>query len=289
MSDQAQNLRLRLQNLQQNKMETKAIAVISGKGGVGKSNFALNFSLSLAKKGQRVLLFDMDIGMGNIDILMGVSPENTIVDIFTKQMSIHDIIKKGPHNLSYVAGGTGFSKIFSFDSMKIQFFFDELHKLLQDYDYIIFDMGAGLSEGYLEILMAVHDVFVITTTEPTAITDAYATMKYIYIMDQQTPFYLVVNRAHTEKEGEITMRRLTNAVQQFLQKQVIQFGLLPEDRAVSRAVSSQTPFIIHDPKSNASKALEQMTERYLSKSFESTIPSRSFSFVAKLRQYFFER
>src|ERR1700730_163503 len=145
MKDQAQNLRLRLDKLKTRK-QTKAISVISGKGGVGKSNFSLNFSISLSQKGKTVLLFDMDIGMGNIDILMGNTTSKNIVHFFEEGLSIQDVITKGPADISYIAGGTGLSKIFQLDNEMVDHFFIEFEKILEDYDYIVFDMGAGISE-----------------------------------------------------------------------------------------------------------------------------------------------
>lgn len=288
MRDQAESLRLRLNKLK-NKSETKAIAVLSGKGGVGKSNFSLNFALSLSSRGYNVLLFDMDIGMGNIDILMGLTPQHTIIDIFTQDLSIRDIIKKGPGNLSYVAGGTGLANMFTMDDQKFYYFIEQLQALLEDYEYLIFDMGAGISSDSIKFLMAMHEIFIITTPEPTSITDAYAAMKYIYVMENQIPFYLLVNRAHTEKEGNATLRRLSNAMNQFLQKDTTQLGILPEDRAVSKAVFHQTPFVLYDSKSNVSRAIEEVTKRYLDESFERSCDSGSFSFISKLRQFFLER
>jgi flagellar biosynthesis protein FlhG len=288
MRDQAESLRM-LVNRMEKGTETKAIAVISGKGGVGKSNFSLNFSLMLSKRGYNVLLFDMDIGMGNIDILLGQSSHITIIDMFNKGLSIRDLIKKGPENLSFIAGGTGLTKIFTMDDEKINYFIDQLQSVSREYDYIIFDMGAGISEDRLRLLMSVHEIFVITTPEPTAITDAYAAMKYIHMLEKNIPFYLVVNRAQTDIEGRETLTRLTNAMKQFLGKEITKLGMLPEDRAVSRAVARQTPFLLLDPTTKASRAIAEITERYISKHALEEGKNRSFNFFAKLRRFFLER
>ncbi|GMB08441.1 flagellar biosynthesis protein FlhG [Thermolongibacillus altinsuensis] len=288
MRDQAESLRLRLKKLQE-KTETKAIAVISGKGGVGKSNFSLNFALTLSKQGRNVLLFDMDIGMGNIDILLGQSSSYSIIDMFRTNVTIHDIIKKGPENLSFIAGGTGLTEIFNMDKEKVQYFIEQLQLVSQSYDYIIFDMGAGISEDRLQLLMAVDEIFIITTPEPTAITDAYATMKYIHLLEKNIPFYLLVNRTHSEKEGNETLSRLKNAAKKFLGKDVKILGVLPEDRAVSTAVIRQIPFVLFDPTAKASKAMLQVVERYITNQVDAEWKERSFNFFTKLRQYFLER
>ena len=288
MRDQAERLRMMVKRTD-NELRTKAIAVISGKGGVGKSNFSLNFSLMLSKRGFNVLLFDMDIGMGNIDILLGQSSHVSIVDMFNKGLGLRDLIRKGPENLSFIAGGTGFTKIFEMDVGKVKYFVEQLQKISLEYDYIIFDMGAGISEDRLQFLMSVHEIIVITTPEPTAITDAYATMKYIHLQDKNIPFFLVVNRAGTEKEGRDTSSRLTKVIKQFLGRDITNLGMLPEDRVVSKAVIKQTPFLLLDPTTKISRAMVEIVERYITNTFEIEKPSRSFSFIAKLRQFFLER
>ncbi|WP_181536722.1 MinD/ParA family protein [[Anoxybacillus] calidus] len=288
MRDQAESLRMLL-NRMDKETKTKAIAVISGKGGVGKSNFSLNFSLMLLKRGFNVLLFDMDIGMGNIDILLGQSSHVSIIDMFNNGLSIRDLIKKGPENLSFIAGGTGLTKVFTMDQQKLDYFIDQLQSVSQEYDYMIFDMGAGISEDRLQLLMAVHEIFVITTPEPTSITDAYAAMKYIHMLEKNIPFYLVVNRAQTDKEGRETLIRLTNAMKQFLGKEIIKLGMLPEDRAVSKAVARQMPFLLLDPATKVSRAIVEITDRYLSKNTDAEITTHSFNFFTKLRRFLLER
>jgi len=158
------------------------------------------------------------------------------------------------------------------------------------YDYFIFDMGAGMSEDRLRLLMAVHEIFVITTPEPTAIMDAYAAMKYIHMKEKRVPFYLVVNRAQTDQEGRDTLQRLKNAMKQFFGKDVTKLGILPEDRTVSKAVTSQTPFLLFDPATKISRAMNELVERYLAnRTFDEATASRPANFFARLRQFLLER
>ncbi|MDF0725168.1 MinD/ParA family protein [Cytobacillus sp. S13-E01] len=285
MRDQAEILRIKLQKLNNTTNSTKTIAVISGKGGVGKSNVSINFSLSLLKQGKKVLLFDMDIGMGNVDILLGLSSKHTIVDMLNEDISIHDVVKRGPAGLSYIAGGTGLSTIFSLDHEKTKTFIEQLQLVLPEYDYLLFDMGAGITKESLELLMAVDDIFVITTPEPTAITDAYSAMKYIYSLDKSIPYYLIVNRVHSENEGKQTLQRLYNVVSQFLHKETVQLGILPDDRTVLKAVSHQTPYILYAPRSNISKAMVELTNRYLANQQIGENKRSSPTFISKLRNF----
>lgn len=286
MRDQAEKLRAKIEQLQSG-AKTKTIAVVSGKGGVGKSNFSLNFALGLSKAGASVLLFDMDIGMGNIDILMGVTPEHSIVDMFEDQeLRLRDVIEKGVDNLSYIAAGTGLSKIFKLDDEKFELFITQLEELVVDYQYIIFDMGAGITEESLQFILSVNEVMVIATPEPTSITDAYAVMKYIHLKESNMPFYLIVNRAFSEQQALSTSNRLENVVKQFLDKDVVALGDLPDDRAVMKAVSHQIPFLLYAPDSEVSRSMLRIVNRYKNHKFDQKQSTSSYNFISKLRRYF---
>jgi flagellar biosynthesis protein FlhG len=290
MRDQAESLRLRLSRRNEQQKATKAIAITSGKGGVGKSNVSLNFSIMLSKRGFRVLLLDMDIGMGNIDILLGQSSHATMIDLFYERLSLYELIKNGPENISFIAGGTGLANIFTMDEEKVDFFLTQLQSVSEQYDYLIFDMGAGISEDRLRLLKAVHEIFIVTTPEPTAMTDAYAMMKYVHMQEKNIPFYVIVNRAQTDQEGRDTLCRLKSVAKQFLNKDIIPLGVLPEDRSVYKAVVRQTPFLLFDPASKISRAMYMLTDRYLSaRAMDEERVHRSFNFFARLRHFLLER
>jgi flagellar biosynthesis protein FlhG len=285
MIDQATALRNKLGSMNNEQDQPKTIAVISGKGGVGKSNFSLNFSIALSQFGKKALLFDMDIGMGNIDILMGITAHHTIVDLFEKNLSITDLLIKGPDGFDYIAGGNGLPSLFKLDESKSQYLIDQLQSVLHDYDYIIFDMGAGMSEESVKFLMAMDEIFVITTPEPTSITDAYSVIKYICLFDQSIPMYLIVNRADNESEGMQTLKRLKQAVLQFLIKEIKLLGVLLDDKTVQKAVSHQEPFLLYAPKAVISKNLLDICKSYLG-SEKNQEKNQHTSFISKLQRFF---
>ncbi|PLT31565.1 MinD/ParA family protein [Peribacillus deserti] len=288
MKDQAEVLRHRLDKLR-TKKHTKAISVISGKGGVGKSNFSLNFAIALSQKGKSVLVFDMDIGMGNIDILMGSTSSKNIVHFFEGSLPLEEVISKGPADISYIAGGTGLPTIFQMAPEMVDQFFKEFERIMEDYDYIIFDMGAGISEDTVPFLLAGDEIFVITTPEPTSVTDAYAAIKYLALQQQSIPFFLICNKAGDEKEGKLTLNRLQNVVRQFLKLEMNVLGVLPDDKIVSKSVIRQTPFIINSPSSKISTALNILISSYLSNEYPE-VPLESIKgFVSRLRQFVFGR
>ncbi|MBS8263479.1 MinD/ParA family protein [Mesobacillus boroniphilus] len=288
MNDQAEKLRNRLKmNTPAN--EAKTLAVVSGKGGVGKSNFSLNFSISLAKKGFKVLLFDLDIGMGNIEILMGKHSSLSIADFLSGKSSMEEVIFQGPHGVEYISGGTGLSQLVRMDRNSVEYFTSSLSEVLRKYDYLIFDMGAGLNEETLSILLSVNEIFVITTTEPTSLMDAYATMKYIHLADSELPFYLVVNRAGSVKEGNDTMARLEDVLVKFLGRTPTKLGMLPDDKTVQEAVKRQIPFTMFNERSQASKGMAAIIEKYINKESYNAEKRDNRSFTARLKQFLFER
>ncbi|RFU61545.1 MinD/ParA family protein [Peribacillus glennii] len=285
MKDQAEHLRNWVR--QANNVQTaKTIAVISGKGGVGKSNFSLNFSITLAKKGHSVLLFDMDIGMGNIDILMGNSSRHSIIDFFEHGTPLSDIISKGPDNISVIAGGTGLTKLFELDQSQFDSFLAEFNRLLHQYEYIIFDMGAGINYESSRFMLCVDDLFVVTTPEPTAVMDAYSVMKYLNSVSQSLSLFLICNRVQSEMEGHETIKRLQNALRKFLQKEIIPLGFLPDDKSVSKAVAKQVPFMIDNNGSVVSKALSEIAARYEISDFREGLTMKKNNFLGKLKNYF---
>lgn len=286
MNDQAERLRARLKEEDGRSHQFKTIAVVSGKGGVGKTNFSLNFSISLSKRGYRVLLFDLDIGMGNVEILMGRSAEYSIADFLEMDMPLNNIISEGPYGLNYIGGGTGLPHIVKLDDEQISRFTGELAQLIQNYDYIIFDMGAGITEESAKFILSVQEIAVITTPEPTSITDAYSVMKHIHLLDNKIPFQLVINRSEGEREGQETYKRISAVASRFLGRDADLLGIIPDDRTIQQAVKRQIPFIIYHENSAASKAIRSMTEKVGGRPAGEYHTSQ---FISKLKKFLFNR
>ncbi|MFP7732801.1 MinD/ParA family protein [Priestia aryabhattai] len=289
MNDQAAVLREKVLKKHQNSLrDCKTIAVLSGKGGVGKSNLSLNLSLALMKEKQKVLLFDMDVGMGNIDILIGQTASYTMVDLLEKRLSIRQIIKKGPQDLAYVAGGTGISFVFEWSPSDLGYLIQELSSLTSQYDYMIFDMGAGMSESVLKFLKAVDELIVVTTPEPTSITDAYAAIKLSVSYSVSAPIRLIVNKTLSDKEGNDTYKRFNQAVQQFLNVPISLLGIVPNDQAVQKAVNRQMPFLLQNPKSKASISLAEMVNILIPQDDRTAAKTQGI-FIRRLKRFFLER
>ncbi len=265
MIDQAKLLRekVRQKKAMNENRKTRIIAVTSGKGGVGKSNFALNFALSLVKQNKKVLIFDVDLGFANVDVLLGRSPKETIASMIDKGLSVWDIIEEGPNGLLFISGGSGFNEMFRMDEAKMNLFFHELSTIQGHVDYIILDTGAGLSDENMRFILAADDVILVTTPEPTAMTDAYAVVKMVHQKDRNVHMKLIINQCTSEKEGMQTADNFQKVTEQFLSKQIDTLGFIPSDAHVTSSVKKQVPFFLAFPNCQASKAVQNVTNDFL--------------------------
>lgn len=281
-------MRRRLEYIR-NPRQAKTIAIVSGKGGVGKSNVALNFSLELVTHDKKVLLFDLDVGMGNIDILLGLHAKKTIVDMFNDQLSVHDIIETGPRGISYVAAGSGLSDIFTMNLEKRNYFLQQYEELITLYDYIIFDMGAGATNDSLSFIVASDECIAVTTPEPTSITDAYGMIKHILQTQQNMPISVIMNRS-SMKSGRQALERFQRIVEHFLTIEICKLGIIPDDKTVSTAVIRQIPYVLLNEKSAVSRAIKNITVNFLeNENGAKEHKQQSVSFVQRLKEFVTER
>lgn len=267
MNDQARGLReqIRQRNIPEAQTASaKILTVTSGKGGVGKSNFTLNFALSLRRKGYRVLVFDADIGLANLDVLMGISPRYNLYHLLNKQKTLKEIIYPGPEGLQFIAGGSGFTELLNMSEADLDRFASQIQQLGDSMDYILFDTGAGLSKETLKFIVASHETFIVTTPEPTSITDAYAIMKMVNSMNYKISFKLVINRVNNSREGKQTADKLRLAAKRFLDLDISTLGYVEDDHHVPKAVRKQVPFSIEYPGSTASRSMSRIATSYLS-------------------------
>ncbi|MEO3945085.1 MinD/ParA family protein [Gorillibacterium sp. CAU 1737] len=272
MNDQAERLRRLVESRMQGstspsldpqkERDTRVITVTSGKGGVGKSNFTLNFSIALQQLGYQVLIFDADIGLANIDVLMGISPSYSLYHLLKKEKSIFDIVQIGYGGVRFIAGGSGFTDLLRLSDEELNDFAEQVSLLNGHFDFILFDTGAGLSKETLKFILAAHETFVVTTPEPTSLTDGYAIIKMVHQMEGGVPFQLVINRVTDEKEGKVTSEKISLVAKRFLGIDIPTLGYIKDDVHVSRAVRKQIPFTAAYPGSDAAKEIRVIAERY---------------------------
>ncbi|WP_345806351.1 flagellum location/number ATPase FlhG [Bacillus subtilis] len=268
--------------------KAKTLAVISGKGGVGKSNITLNMALALQDKGKKVLLIDLDIGMGNIDILMGNSSSATIIDVLTDRKPLLQSLSVGPKGLRYISGGTGLDVMFQLDQRKWTFFAHELSHALSQFDYVLFDMGAGLSKDQLPFILSAEDILIITTPEPTAIMDAYSAVKHLVLTENKLSMKVAVNRCRDQKEGLDAFARLSRTIHMFLDVQVQFAGSVSDDVIVSKAVVEQVPFFIKSPQAKASRSVRILADALFERE-ETRHKEDKQTFIEKLSSFLMRR
>lgn len=274
MADQAERLRTIIKgatNWDQPVNSLKAvnparvIAVTSGKGGVGKTNFSVNMGIALAQLGQRVLLVDADLGLANADVVMGVTPKFHLGHVLSGQKQVSEVIQAGPAGIKILAGGSGDYELANLSERDLANCVASLNEIEKDLDFIILDTGAGISNSVLKFVLAAGEVIIITTTEPTSITDAYGIIKVVATTDPNIPLWVVVNMARDTAEAKQVMERLTTVSQRFLGITLANVGFVTWDQTVSKAVKEQRPFIIGHPRSVVAQDIGQIAKNILNR------------------------
>ena len=235
----------------------RSLSFTSGKGGVGKTTVVTNLAVQLAQLGLKVLLLDADLGLANIDIMLNLSAKLTIEDVLSGNESIENVILEGPAGIHLLPSSSGVSEMSDLSKEQQMSMLRELSGLKTEYDYLLIDTGAGIASGVLRFNAAADEICVITNTEPTAMTDAYALMKVMATKYQINRFNLIVNQSSAE-EAKKVFWRLKTVFQQFLSVDLIFIGNIPRDIAITRAVQKQTPLSIIAPNSLTTRAFRSM-------------------------------
>ena len=266
MADQAEKLRELMEGRASAssgaKKATRIIAVSSGKGGVGKTNIAINLALAYAAIGKRVTVMDADLGLANVNVVLGVIPRYNLYHLIRKQKSLNEILVETSYGIRIIAGASGFSKIANLTEEERTTFISELSALSSS-DIIIIDCAAGVSNNVISFIAAADDAIIVTTPEPTAITDAYGIIKIIAteVENLDLGLKLVVNRVKSVVEGKRVAERVINIAGQFLNLKVDYLGCVYEDPVVHSSVVRQKPFLVVDPKAKASLCIRHLVGR----------------------------
>lgn len=269
MQDQAEKLRVLARTMKEQveaeikgtSKKTRVIAVTSGKGGVGKTNFTINLALAIKSYGLRVIVLDADLGLANVDVVLGVTPEFTLYNVLKGEKSISEIITSGPENLQIIAGGSGIQELANLRKWQVDNFINKLDELEGMADILIIDTGAGLSRNVMSFVLAADEVILVTTPEPTAITDAYGLVKSMATKKKEGVIHLVVNKVENGEEFDIVANNLTVVAEKFLKMNLEKLGFIVDDANVSKAVKSQEPFILKYPKAPATSCIYQLAAR----------------------------
>jgi flagellar biosynthesis protein FlhG len=240
---------------------TRVLAVTSGKGGVGKTNVSVNLSYALLAMGREVTVLDADLGLANVDVLLGTAPRMHLGHAINGQADIMDLIYQAPGGLKLIAGGSGLEDLADLPESDLQRFIHTLRKLEGHTDFLVVDTGAGLGRTVTNFVLAADAVLMVTTPEPTSLTDAYALCKAVVRKNPAADIKLIINQVENRADAQEAADRLSATVLRFLGASLEYLGAIPVDREVSRSVRHQQPFFLSAPHSPASQAVRELAQR----------------------------
>ncbi|MBQ0042237.1 MAG: MinD/ParA family protein [Lachnospiraceae bacterium] len=276
--DQAEQLRNIIKANQVQRPVARVITVTSGKGGVGKSNTAINLAIQFRKLGKRVIILDADFGLANIEIMFGAIPKHNLSDLIYQGMNIKDIITWGPMEVGFISGGSGIAGLSNLNKDYLNYIVQNLAELDSITDVIIVDTGAGISDAVLEFLVASGEILLVTTPEPTSITDSYSLIKALNrhprFNQNDTKVKVITNRVETEDEGTKLYNKLNAVVAKYIKLPMEFLGSIPQDNLLSRAVMQQMPVSLQSPNAKSAKAYERMAAILMDKQVEKTVTKR---------------
>lgn len=279
MVDQAKHLRdLKKSGAIMQRPLARIITVTSGKGGVGKSNTSINLALSFKKLGKRVIILDADFGLANIEIMFGTVPKHNLSDLIYQGKNITEVITWGPGDVGFISGGSGIAGMSNLDRANLVYIIQNLAQLDALTDIIIIDTGAGISDAVLEFLVASGEILLVTTPEPTSITDSYSLIK---ALNRQPRFSrdnskvkVIANRVMSENDGETLFKKLNAVVNRYLGLPIEYLGSVPQDQMLANAVMQQKPVTLAHPTAKSAKAYEHIAAKLMNVETDSNFKKR---------------
>ena len=274
--DQAEQLRRIIKGSAPSKRPlARVITVTSGKGGVGKSNTAINLAIQMRKIGQKVIILDADFGLANIEIMFGAVPKHNLCDLIYQGKSIKDIITWGPMEVGFISGGSGITGLSNLNRDELSYIIENLAELDEMADTIIVDTGAGIADAVLEFLVASGEILLVTTPEPTSITDSYSLLKALsrhprYHADM-TQIKVLANKVTGEAEALALYAKLETVVERYLKVPISYLGMVPQDPLLAKAVMQQTPVSLENPKARSAVAYENIVAKLTNRDRKSNV------------------
>lgn len=266
--DQAEQLRniIKANNAPQ-RPKARVITVTSGKGGVGKSNTAINLAIQFQKLGQKVIILDADFGLANIEIMFGTVPKHNLCDLIYQGKNIKEIISWGAGGVGFISGGSGIVGMSNLSRDYLVYIIQNLAQLDAIADVIIIDTGAGISDAVLEFLVASGEILLVTTPEPTSITDSYSLLKALNrhprFSRENSQIKVVANRVSRVEEGQVLFNKLNVVVGRYLKLPLTYVGTIPQDNQLSEAVMQQMPVSLSAPNAKSARAYERIAARLM--------------------------
>ncbi|WP_321324262.1 MinD/ParA family protein [Thiomicrorhabdus sp.] len=264
LNDQAAGLRAMQTNKTTSSSETqpvRVIAVASGKGGVGKTNVSVNLGISLSKLGHRVLLMDADMGLANVDIMLGLQTKYNLSHVLDGEKTLQEVIVEGPGGLKIIPAASGVRRMAQLSALENAGIINAFSELSGDIDILLVDTAAGIADSVVSFCRAAQEVVVVVTDEPASITDAYALVKVLSRDYQLTQFRLLANMSRTPGHGRQLYEKFAKVCEQFLDVSIDFLGSVPFDHDLREAVQKQVPVTVYRPNSIASKSFNDMAKQ----------------------------
>ncbi len=266
--DQAEQLRnvIKLKN-QKVAPKARVITITSGKGGVGKSNVAVNMAIQMQKMGKRVIIFDADLGLANVEVMFGAIPKYNLSDLIYRGKSIREIITPGPMDIGFISGGSGIIGLNNLSKDQIVYLVHNLGELDELADVVLIDTGAGIADSVLEFVIASPEVLLVSTPEPSSLTDSYSLLKALHrnpnFLRNGTRINVVANKVTSIEDGQAVFDKLNSVVSQFLNGNINYLGMIPQDTILEKAVRQQKTVSLSSPNAKSAKAFEILASNLL--------------------------
>jgi flagellar biosynthesis protein FlhG len=240
---------------------SRVVCITSGKGGVGKTNLAANLGILLSQRGNRVILLDADLGLANLDMVMGISPRLTLEHLIRGEVAdIKDIVLEGPEGVRIVAGGSGIRELANISQAGLDRLLNGFIGLQDLGDLLLMDTGAGIQDSVMGFVQTASEVIIVTTPEPTAMADAYAIIKIVAAQQSEAKLSLIANMCRGAEDGRAVLERLSLVSNQFLGVRLRSLGWIPRDERVVNSVRRREPFVVAYPGSPATRSLEEIAD-----------------------------
>ncbi len=237
--------------------QTRVIAVASGKGGVGKTSVAVNLGLALQQRGKEVLILDADMGMANVDVILGLSARYHLVHVLAEECQLEDALLTGPEGISVLPGSSGIDSFIDLEMKAVKKLISLSGELENKFDIILLDIGAGVHSTIVNFIRASDEVIVVLTPEPTAIMDAYSLIKILSSHEISCQVNLLVNQIESEREGKEVASRIKEAIENYLNLDIKMVSHIPYDIVVKKAVRKQNPLLTMYPEAKSSRAFKK--------------------------------